>query len=52
LVDYIFQLTPEEQRRVASAMGKTRATNDVPAKKKNAAAQAPPAKQAGYGGSR
>jgi hypothetical protein len=52
LVDYIFQLTPEEQRRVASAMGKTRATNDVPAKKSSATAQKPAAKQAGYGGSR
>ena len=29
LVDYIFQLTPEEQRRVASAMGKGRAANDA-----------------------
>ena len=27
LVDYIFQLTPEEQRRVASSMGKTRASS-------------------------
>jgi len=31
LVDYIFQLTPEEQRRVAGAMGRTRATNASPA---------------------
>jgi len=31
LVDYIFQLTPEEQRRVASALGRTRASNTVPA---------------------
>src|SRR5690349_961261 len=27
LVDYIFQLTPEEQRRVAGAMGRSRAAN-------------------------
>ena len=27
LVDYILQLTPEEQRRVASAMGRASATN-------------------------
>ncbi len=49
LVDYIFQLTPEEQRRVASAMGKGRAANDAPAKNKNASAGKP---QAGFGGSR
>ncbi|HEX6504611.1 MAG TPA: cytochrome c [Terriglobales bacterium] len=30
LVDYIFQLTPEEQRRVASAMGKSRASSNTP----------------------
>jgi cytochrome c551/c552 len=30
LVDYIFQLTPEEQRRVAGSMGRTRATNGSP----------------------
>jgi len=29
LVDYIFQLTPEEQRRVAGAMGHTRASNQT-----------------------
>ncbi len=49
LVDYIFQLTPEEQRRVASAMGKGRAANNPPAKNKNASASKP---QAGFGGSR
>ena len=27
LVDYIFQLTPEEQRRVASSMGRSTASN-------------------------
>ena len=31
LVDYIFQLTPEEQRRVSSSMGKSRASTNVPA---------------------
>ncbi|MBV9574505.1 MAG: c-type cytochrome [Acidobacteriales bacterium] len=29
LVDYIFQLTPEEQRRVSAAMGKNRATSQL-----------------------
>ena len=37
LVDYIFQLTPEEQRRVAAAMGRTRASNPVPASGKKIA---------------
>jgi hypothetical protein len=31
LVDYIFQLTPEEQKRVAGAMGRSRASNKAPA---------------------
>ena len=30
LVDYIFQLTPEEQRRVAAAMGRSRASKTTP----------------------
>ncbi len=30
LVDYIFQLTPEEQRRVSAAMGRGRASNSTP----------------------
>ncbi|HEY1271049.1 MAG TPA: hypothetical protein VGF08_03660, partial [Terriglobales bacterium] len=30
LVDYIFQLTPDEQRRVAAAMGRARAFNTTP----------------------
>ena len=30
LVEYIFQLTPEEQRRVAASMGRTRASNAPP----------------------
>src|SRR6267142_262316 len=29
LVEYIFQLTPEEQRRVSASMGRTRASADV-----------------------
>jgi cytochrome c551/c552 len=32
LVDYIFQLTPEEQHRVASAMGRSSAANAAPGK--------------------
>ena len=36
LVDYIFQLTPEEQRRVASAMGRTRASSQPPGSTKPA----------------
>lgn len=31
LVDYIFQLTPEEQRRVAASMGRPQASNRPPA---------------------
>jgi hypothetical protein len=38
LVDYIFQLTPEEQKRVAASMGRTRASSDSPAKFKQTAA--------------
>jgi cytochrome c553 len=34
LVDYIFQLTPEEQRRVAGAMGRGQASNTTPARNK------------------
>jgi len=46
LVDYIFQLTPEEQRRVAAAMGRSRASNATPASGKTSsgtAHKAPPA---------
>jgi hypothetical protein len=32
LVDYIFQLTPEEQRRVAGAMGRSSASTKAPAR--------------------
>ncbi|MBZ5722549.1 MAG: c-type cytochrome [Acidobacteriia bacterium] len=38
LVDYIFQLTPEEQRRVAAAMGRTRASTAPPGTGKPASA--------------
>jgi hypothetical protein len=36
LTDYIFQLTPAEQRRVASAMGRSQASVQGPAKQKQA----------------
>jgi len=36
LVDYIFQLTPEEQRRVAASMGRSTASNSAPTSKKPA----------------
>jgi hypothetical protein len=32
LVDYIMQLTPEEQRRVAASMGRSTASSAAPAK--------------------
>ena len=48
LVDYIFQLTPEEQRRVAAAMGHSQASVALPAKQKLASSQS----VAGSGGSR
>ena len=38
LVDYIFQLTPEEQRRVAASMGRPTATNTRPQDERPAAA--------------
>jgi len=37
LVDYIFQLTPEEQRRVAASTGRTSASAQPPARRKQAA---------------
>src|SRR5579872_3690437 len=36
LVDYIFQLTPEEQRRVAASMGRSTASNQKPGKANSA----------------
>ena len=49
LVEYIFQLTPEEQKRVASSMGRTAASTEKPSKARQAATS--PAAAAG-GGSR
>jgi len=42
LVDYIFQLTPEEQRRVAASMGRSSASNETPRTKKPVAGAAHP----------
>jgi hypothetical protein len=55
LVDYIFQLTPEEQRRVAASMGRSTASNAAPGTKTPvASAQRPRASKAATlaGGSR
>jgi cytochrome c551/c552 len=41
LVDYIFQLTPEEQRRVAAAMGRTQASTPTRAGSKRQAMNSP-----------
>jgi cytochrome c2 len=49
LVDYIFQLTADEQRRVAASMGRSRAAVAVPSKMKQAQATQRPA---GSGGAR
>jgi cytochrome c551/c552 len=40
LVDYIFQLTPEEQRRVAASMGRPQASNRPPAIRRQTATAA------------
>ena len=45
LVDYIFQLTPEEQRRVAASMGRSQAAVQPRSKQKQAATR-------GWGGKR
>ena len=50
LVDYIFQLTPDEQRRVASAMGRSTASN-APSGKSHQASRSNSAAH-GAGGSR
>src|SRR5579862_9521078 len=47
LVDYIFQLTPEEQKRVAASMGRSSAANQMPAKSKQAARPSHPASAGG-----
>jgi len=49
LVDYIFQLTPEEQRRVAASMGRPSASNQPPQNRNQAGASGT---SAGAGGSR
>lgn len=49
LVEYIFQLTPEEQRRVAASMGRTRASTAAPSRQKSPAGSSG---TAGGGGSR
>jgi hypothetical protein len=40
LTDYIFQLTPEEQRRVASSMPRAKAAVQQPTNRKQASAEA------------
>jgi hypothetical protein len=52
LVDYIFQLTPEEQRRVAGAMGKSRASSKAPTGNSAKTGTARTAAQASGSGSR
>jgi mono/diheme cytochrome c family protein len=55
LVDYIFQLTPEEQRRVAASMGRSTASNPAPRAKRPVASSERPAPAKGAtsaGGSR
>jgi hypothetical protein len=47
LVDYIFQLTPEEQRRVAASMGRSRASVQPRQRQKQAASQAGAASNGG-----
>jgi hypothetical protein len=42
LTDYIFQLTPEEQRRVAASMGRSSASNAAPRTKKPVAGASNP----------
>jgi cytochrome c551/c552 len=49
LVDYIFQLTPEEQRRVAASMGHPSASNQTPHDQRQVVASG---STAGSGGSR
>jgi hypothetical protein len=49
LVDYIFQLTPEEQRRVAASRGRSQASVQPRNKQKQAGIRA---SAAGSGGSR
>ncbi len=50
LVDYIFQLTPEEQKHVAASMGRGQASIQIPAKPRSTDSSSPGS--AGGGGSR
>jgi cytochrome c2 len=50
LVNYIFQLTPEEQRRVASSMGRSKASNTPPGGGNNALKASRPAEPRAAGG--
>jgi len=52
LVDYIFQLTPEEQRRVVAAMGRTQASTQPSGSGKQGASSSDPHRAASAGGSR
>ncbi len=52
LVDYIFQLTPEEQRRVAGSMGRSRASNTTPSGNKTSSGMNRANPHAAGGGSR
>jgi Cytochrome c len=52
LVDYIFQLTPEEQRRVVKAMGRTQASNQPSGSVKQGTSSSDPHRTASSGGSR
>src|SRR5580692_7232030 len=47
LVDYIFQLTPEEQKRVAASMGRSSAASQIPSKSKQAAMPSHPTSAGG-----
>ncbi len=52
LVDYIFQLTPEEQRRVVAAMGRTQASTQPSGSVKQDASSSDPHRAASAGRSR
>ena len=52
LVDYIFQLTPEEQRRVVAVMGRTQASSQPSGSVKQDASSSDPHRAASAGDSR
>ena len=52
LTDYIFQLTPEEQRRVSSSMGRTQSSNPTSNKSSSRSARARPLRGPTADGSR